>query len=158
MSAPFHQTGENRAAKKRKILKLSVFAPIITKRHECGPFKGIYLSRGGKRSEVQNSSGKGIATMRSRKKICLLTAFIFAMSLSFSVVFAQNQNQDQSQNQNNNSVDLKPAQNMVNQIRQSDLPQVSTTTKPNPVGQKSSDYKPPAASTLKVKEPPPPQK
>jgi hypothetical protein len=86
--------------------------------------------------------------MNLRKKICLIAAFIFVISMSVSVVCAQNQNKQ--------SINLKPAQNTVNNIRQADPPQVSTTTKPSPVGQPVTDYKPPAAKSLHVKEPPPP--
>jgi hypothetical protein len=54
------------------------------------------------------------------------------------------------------AADLGKAKATTDNIRQSDPPQVSTTTKPSPVGQPVSDYKPPAAKSLKVKEPPPP--
>ena len=54
------------------------------------------------------------------------------------------------------AADLSQAKDTVDRIRQPDPPQVSTTTKPSPVGQPVSDYKPPAARSLKVKEPPPP--
>ncbi|OPY93445.1 MAG: hypothetical protein A4E73_00116 [Syntrophaceae bacterium PtaU1.Bin231] len=54
------------------------------------------------------------------------------------------------------AADSSKAKATVDRIRQPDPPQVSTTTKPSPVGQPVSDYKPPAASSLKVKEPPPP--
>jgi len=37
----------------------------------------------------------------------------------------------------------------VNKIRQADPPQVSTSTKPSPVGQPASDYHPPAAKSMK---------
>jgi len=56
------------------------------------------------------------------------------------------------------AADLGKAKATTDNIRQADPPQVSTTTKPSPVGQPVSDYKPPAAKTLKVKEPPPPPK
>ena len=52
---------------------------------------------------------------------------------------------------------LKKAQNTVNNVRQADPPKVSTTTKPSPVGQPVSDYKPKGPS-LKIKEPPSPGK
>jgi hypothetical protein len=86
--------------------------------------------------------------MNLRKKICLMVAVIFVISMSVSVVCAQNQN--------NHSINLKPAQNTVNNIKQADPPQVSTTTKPSPVGQRVTDYKPPAAKSLHVKEVPAP--
>jgi hypothetical protein len=54
------------------------------------------------------------------------------------------------------AADTSKAKGTVDNIRQSDPPQVSTTTKPSPVGQPVSDYKPPAKPSLKVKEPPPP--
>ena len=50
---------------------------------------------------------------------------------------------------------LDPAKNVVDRIRQPDLPQVSTTTKPSPVGQPVREYRPPAPS-MKIKEPPSP--
>ncbi len=56
------------------------------------------------------------------------------------------------------AADLGKAKATVDNIRQPDPPQVSTTTKPSPVGQPVSDYKPPAAKSLKIKEPPPPAK
>ncbi len=40
------------------------------------------------------------------------------------------------------AADLNNAKNTVNNIRQADPPQVSTTTKPSPVGQPVSAYKP----------------
>jgi hypothetical protein len=54
------------------------------------------------------------------------------------------------------AADLGKAKGTVNNIRKADPPKVSTTTKPSPVGQKVSDYKPPAKPSLKIKEPPPP--
>jgi hypothetical protein len=54
------------------------------------------------------------------------------------------------------AADLGKAKATTDNIRQPDPPQVSTTTKPSPVGQPVSDYKPPAAKSLKIKEPPPP--
>ncbi|MEN6616406.1 MAG: hypothetical protein ABFD12_07600 [Syntrophorhabdus sp.] len=57
-----------------------------------------------------------------------------------------------------NAADLGKAKATTDNIRQPDPPQVSTTTKPSPVGQPASDYKPPAAKTLKINEPPPPSK
>jgi len=54
------------------------------------------------------------------------------------------------------AADLSQPKRTVDKIRQPDPPQVSTTTKPSPVGQPVSDYKPPAKPSLKVKEPPPP--
>jgi hypothetical protein len=54
------------------------------------------------------------------------------------------------------AADLSKPKGTVSNIRQADPPQVSTTTKPSPVGQKVSDYKPPAKPSLKIKEPPPP--
>ena len=54
------------------------------------------------------------------------------------------------------AADLCKAKGTVDNVRQADPPQVSTTTKPSPVGQPVSDYKPPAKPSLKVKEPPPP--
>ena len=86
--------------------------------------------------------------MNPKKKICLMVAVIFVISMNISVVSAQNQNA--------HSINLKPAQNTVNNIKPADPPQVSTTTKPSPVGQPVRDYKPAAAKSLHVKEPPPP--
>ncbi len=40
------------------------------------------------------------------------------------------------------AADLNQAKNTVNNIKQADPPQVSTTTKPSPVGQPVSAYKP----------------
>ncbi len=54
------------------------------------------------------------------------------------------------------AADLSKPKGTVDNIRQADPPKVSTTTKPSPVGQPVSDYKPPAKPSLKVKEPPPP--
>lgn len=54
------------------------------------------------------------------------------------------------------AADLSKPKGTVDNIRQADPPQVSTTTKPSPVGQPVSDYKPPAKPSLKIKEPPPP--
>jgi hypothetical protein len=54
------------------------------------------------------------------------------------------------------SINLKPAQNTVDNIRPADPPQVSTTTKPSQVGQPVSVFKPPAAKSLHVKEVPAP--
>jgi hypothetical protein len=54
------------------------------------------------------------------------------------------------------AADLSQPKGTVDKIRQPDPPQVSTTTKPSPVGQPVSDYKPPAKPSLKIKEPPPP--
>lgn len=53
------------------------------------------------------------------------------------------------------AADLNKAKGTVDNIRQPDPPQVSTTTKPSPVGQPVTDYKPKGPS-LKIKEPPPP--
>lgn len=86
--------------------------------------------------------------MNVRKKICLMVAVIFAISMSGLVAWAQDKK--------NHSINLKPAKNTVNNIRQADPPQVSTTTKPSPVGQSVRDYKPAAAKSLHVKEPPSP--
>jgi hypothetical protein len=86
--------------------------------------------------------------MKLRKKICLIAAVIFVISMSVSVVCAQNQN--------NHSINLKPAQNTVNNIKQADPPQVSTTTKPSQLGQPVSIFKPPAAKSLHVKDVPAP--
>jgi hypothetical protein len=47
------------------------------------------------------------------------------------------------------STDLSKAKDTVNKIRQADPPQVSTSTKPSPVGQPASDYHPPAAKSMK---------
>jgi len=54
------------------------------------------------------------------------------------------------------AADLSKPKGTVDNIRKADPPQVSTTTKPSPVGQPISDYKPPAKPSLKIKEPPPP--
>ena len=54
------------------------------------------------------------------------------------------------------AADLSQPQGTVNKIRQPDPPKVSTTTKPSPVGQRATDYHPPAKPSLKIKEPPPP--
>jgi hypothetical protein len=53
------------------------------------------------------------------------------------------------------AADLSKPKGVVDNLRQADPPQVSTTTKPSPVGQAVSDYKPPP-KPLKIKEPPPP--
>lgn len=50
---------------------------------------------------------------------------------------------------------LGQAKEVVNRVRQPDLPQVSTTTKPSPVGQSVREYRP-AAPSMKIKEPPAP--
>jgi len=47
------------------------------------------------------------------------------------------------------------AQNTVNNIRQADPPRVSTTTKPSPVGQAVSDYKPSGPSPTSSEPPSP---
>ncbi len=53
------------------------------------------------------------------------------------------------------AADLSGGQGTVNNIREADPPQTSTTTKPSPVGQPITGYKP-KANTLKTKEPPSP--
>jgi hypothetical protein len=53
------------------------------------------------------------------------------------------------------AADLSKPKGTVSNIRQADPPQVSTTTKPSPVGQPVSDYKPKGPS-VHPKEPPPP--
>lgn len=55
------------------------------------------------------------------------------------------------------AADLSKAKGTVDNIRAADPPQVSTTTKPSPVGQPVTDYKP-AGPSVKPKEPPPPQR
>lgn len=47
------------------------------------------------------------------------------------------------------AADLSTAKGVVDNIRQPDPPQVSTTTKPSPVGQAASEYHPPAAKSMK---------
>ncbi len=55
------------------------------------------------------------------------------------------------------AADLSKAKGTVDNIRQADPPQASTgTVKGNPVGQPVTDYKPAAAPSFKIKEPPPP--
>ncbi|MDD2903387.1 MAG: hypothetical protein PHU44_13225 [Syntrophales bacterium] len=53
------------------------------------------------------------------------------------------------------AADLKRAKGTVDNIRQAEPPKVSTTTKPSPVGQPISDYKPKGPS-VHAKEPPKP--
>lgn len=53
------------------------------------------------------------------------------------------------------AADLGKAKGTVDNIRQADPPQVSTSTKKNPSGIPTSEFKPPAPS-LKTKEPPSP--
>jgi len=53
------------------------------------------------------------------------------------------------------AADLSKPKATVNAIRSADPPQVSTTTKPSPVGQPVSNYKPTGPS-VRAKEPPPP--
>ena len=50
---------------------------------------------------------------------------------------------------------LDKAKSVVDRVRQPDPPQVSTVTKPSPVGQSVREYKPTPPS-LKIKEPPSP--
>lgn len=55
------------------------------------------------------------------------------------------------------AADLSKAKGTVDNIKQADPPKVSTgTVKGSPVGQPVSEYKPPAAPSLKIKEPPAP--
>jgi hypothetical protein len=54
------------------------------------------------------------------------------------------------------AADLNKAKGTVNNIRAADPPQVSTSTKPSPVGQPVSDYKPKGPS-VHAKEPPVPK-
>ena len=53
------------------------------------------------------------------------------------------------------ATDLGKAKGTVDNIRAADPPQVSTTTKPSPVNQPTSDYKPKGPS-VHAKEPPSP--
>ena len=53
------------------------------------------------------------------------------------------------------AADLNKPKATVDNIRQADPPQASTTAKPSPVGQPASDYKPKGPS-VHPKEPPPP--
>ena len=62
-----------------------------------------------------------------------------------------------AQKPDSKKVDLKKAQNTVNNIKQPEPPKVSTTTKPSPVGQSVTTYKPKGPS-VKAKAPPPPGK
>ena len=55
------------------------------------------------------------------------------------------------------AADLNKAKGTVDNIRAADPPRVSTSTKPSPVGQAVSDYKPKGPS-VHAKEPPAPQK
>lgn len=55
------------------------------------------------------------------------------------------------------AADLGKAKGTVDNVRQAEPPQVSTTTKPSPVGQPVHEYKPKGPS-VKAKEPPPPSK
>ena len=54
------------------------------------------------------------------------------------------------------AADLSKAKGTVDNIRAADPPQVSTSTKPSPVGQPVSDYKPTGPS-VHAKEPPVPR-
>lgn len=54
------------------------------------------------------------------------------------------------------ATDLNKAKGTVNNIRAADPPKVSTSTKPSPVGQPVSDYKPKGPS-VHAKEPPVPK-
>jgi hypothetical protein len=54
------------------------------------------------------------------------------------------------------AADLNKAKSTVDNIRPADPPQVSTSTKPSPVGQPVSDYKPKGPS-VHAKEPPAPK-
>jgi hypothetical protein len=78
------------------------------------------------------------------KKIYLIITCALALALAVGPVWA---------------TDLNKAKNTVNQIKPADPPKVSTTTKPSPVGQKASEYHPPAAKSMKsvdtIKVPPP---
>lgn len=53
------------------------------------------------------------------------------------------------------AADLSNAQGTVDNIREADPPEVSTTTKESPVGQPVTDYKP-SGPSVNPKEPPPP--
>jgi len=55
------------------------------------------------------------------------------------------------------AADLTTAQNTVNNISQAQPPSVSSSTKPSPVGQPISDYKP-SGPSLTITEPPSPVK
>jgi hypothetical protein len=54
------------------------------------------------------------------------------------------------------AADLNKAKGTVDNIRAADPPKVSTSTKPSPVGQPVSDYKPKGPS-VRAKEPPAPR-
>jgi hypothetical protein len=54
------------------------------------------------------------------------------------------------------AADLSKAKGTVDNIRAADPPQVSTSTKPSPVGQPVSQYKP-AGPSVHAKEPPVPR-
>jgi hypothetical protein len=54
------------------------------------------------------------------------------------------------------AADLNKAKGTVDNIRAADPPKVSTSTKPSPVGQPVSDYKPKGPS-VRAKEPPKPR-
>ena len=53
------------------------------------------------------------------------------------------------------AADLNEARSTVDSVRQADPPQASTTTKPSPLGQSTSDYHSTGPS-VKMKEPPSP--
>jgi hypothetical protein len=78
------------------------------------------------------------------KKIRLIILFALALVLAIGPAWA---------------ADLSGAKGTVNKIKPADPPKVSTTTKPSPVGQKASEYHPPAAKSMKsvdtIKVPPP---
>lgn len=86
-----------------------------------------------------------------KKIFIVILAVIFAISVTGLVARA-----DDTKKKDEHKADLNKANETVNRIRQPDPPSVSTTTKPSPVGQPVSDYKPTAAPSLKIKEPPPP--
>ena len=76
--------------------------------------------------------------MQARRVIIFFTlAFLFAMGPA-------------------GAADLSKGKGTVDNIRPADPPQVSTSTKPSPVGQPVSDYKPKGPS-VHVKEPPAPK-
>jgi len=77
-----------------------------------------------------------------KKLAILLMVVVFAITASGSALAQSTKNDE-------HKVDLSKPKATVERIRQPDPPQVSTTTKPSPVGQKASDYHPPAANTMK---------
>lgn len=79
-------------------------------------------------------------------KLVPLTALITAVLLVAGVAGAEEKKDKK----------LDPAKNTVDRIRQADPPEVSTTTKPSPVGEPADRWKPKGPS-VNPKEPPLPK-